>query len=351
MVFILMGLVSWQFAARNATLDARVISKLPPNYFFIPKSQLGSKPIIDLTVFGRHLVFPPRKTISYLSVTSNRMSGIIAYNRDAPTAAQVRAIEWVIDGRTYSPPLIDTAFSPDFIEVPVLFGRDSKLATLKVDYHSEPGWTADVELPANGEKPLPVGPFDQKIGRWTLRFTPLSRPGPMFEQRYQVEVIGAQDECFLLDIGNGGAWISENAGVRIQAGKESTFGSWGTTKVLHLTLSLVEPVETVLTPESVQTAGGPKVNLRTPDGTLVLRGPLTPAGILRFSWDQVQRPERKELIVDGILLSSTRYFRDLPSHRANDSNQSELIVKMGRALPTTYYRVIREEKAIVALPD
>lgn len=350
MALFLLGLVSWQFAARSATLDAKVISKLPQDYYFIPKSQLGSKPMIDLTVFGRQFVFPPRKTVSHLAVASNRMSGLIVYRQSALKTAQIRTIEWVIDGKTYAPPLIDTAFGPDFIEVPVLYG-ESKKATLKVDHHFDPSWTAEVELPGNGEQPLPSAPFAHMVGSWTLRFTPLSRPADLLEQRYRVEVVGAGDQCFLLEIGNSGAWISENAGVLLKAGREATFGPWGTTKVLHLTLCLVEPVETVLTPETVQTAGGPKVNLKTPDGTLILRGPVTPAGVLHFSWDQVQRPERKELIVDGILLSRTRYFRDLPSHRANDSNQSELIVKTGKPLPTTYYRVIRQEKAIVALPD
>lgn len=145
--------------------EASVAEILTPNsgYHLIIREEVMAEPLIDLRVFGRHLVWPQRTQSRVHRSTFGVNPGLAAV---VECGNPTQVPKWQVDGREVTDPLRD--LSRGRIWVPYVYGTKSRDLAVEVG----PGALLKVRVPANGRTAPALPSFQLKAGSWDVQINP-----------------------------------------------------------------------------------------------------------------------------------------------------------------------------------
>lgn len=187
--------------------DAKLESALPLDVRFIPRSELGTKRIIDFTLFGKNIQYPRTLVKLQDGESIEGLSGFLALHEQMDFRLPEDWIdEWGNVHRISAAEKRFTASNPDGITLPFVYGNKAK--RIRLNWTSAPvgreefdSRSAIFELPANGTPAPKPKSVRVRVGAWAVRFDALPYFAPGMEAEYDVSVeSNGPEKHFFIDI-------------------------------------------------------------------------------------------------------------------------------------------------------
>lgn len=346
-------------------LDAQILTPLPPDVRFTPRSAFGQKAVVDIPWFsGKRLRFPEPTETPKGFKDSPDLSGYLTWVEPSPPTRMsffqgptlFSLSIWEVNGQKHEVPnglLTDEYEELEYAPMPTVYG--DKAVEFKVKWihtHDVAGPTLGplremtIELPPNHRK-APILPVERvKVGRWTLVFTPTPLVGPTFLPQYTVDVEGAQHETLLIEIPQN----PENLNNLIwTSGKQPTLTIRQTYPRKLITVREVEPITIrakVGQGKALPGIGFPIYPVVSEDSKVLGQLREISPGLMSFQQDALE--SCYNILLDGKSLRSpthTRGMTFIESAIVDENRQTKLNYKPGQSLIFTALRQVTKATA------